>query len=163
MAEMEYNLKNKLQLAILRSVLDYRYLESCREREGGTYGVAVRQSSSVIPNPSAYLKIAFDTDPEKETLLSGIIKEEIDKIIKDGIRDDDFQKAKEALQKSFAESLLENGYWKGQLEHLEKYGWCDNPTYSETLASITKEDIRQTLKTIVDAGNLLEIKMKPDK
>jgi zinc protease len=163
MAEMEYNLKNKLQLAILRSVLDYRYLESCREREGGTYGVAVRQSSSVIPNPSAYLKIAFDTDPEKETLLSGIIKEEIDKIIKDGIRDDDFQKAKESLQKSFAESLLENGYWKGQLEHLEKYGWCDNPTYSETLASITKEDIRQTLKTIVDAGNLLEIKMKPDK
>lgn len=163
MAEMEYNLKNKLQLAILRSVLDYRYLESCREREGGTYGVAVRQSSSVIPNPSAYLKIAFDTDPEKETLLSGIIKEEIDKIIKDGIRDDDFQKAKEALQKSFAESLLENGYWKGQLEHLEKYGWCDNPTYSETLASITKEDIRQTLKTIVDAGNLLEIKMKPEK
>ena len=48
-------------------------------------------------------------------------------------------------------------------KHLEKYGWCDNPTYSETLASITKEDIRQTLKTIVDAGNLLEIKMKPDK
>ena len=125
--------------------------------------MAVRQSMSVVPTSSACLKIAFDTDPEKEALLSKIVKEEIDIIIKDGVRDDDFQKAKEALQKSFAESLLENGYWKGQLEHLEKYGWCDNPTYTETLAKITKEDIRQTLKTIVDAGNLLEIKMKPNK
>lgn len=163
MAEMEYNLKNKLRLAILRSVLDYRYLESCREREGGTYGVAVRQSLSEIPSKTATLKIAFDTDPEKEALLSGIIKEEIDKLLRDGVRADDFQKAKEALQKSFAESLLENGYWSGQIVHLFKYGWCDNQTYSETLASITKEDVRQTLKEIVDAGNLLEVKMKPAK
>lgn len=161
--EMEYDLKNKLQLAILRSILDYRYLESCREREGGTYGVAVRQTLSSVPTPYACLKIAFDTDPDKEELLSKIIKEEIDKILKDGVRADDFQKAKEALQKSFAESLLENGYWNGQLVHLMKYSWCDNLTYSETLAKITSEDIRQTLKRIIDAGNLLEIKMKPNK
>ncbi len=163
MAEMEYNLKNKLQLAILRSVLDYRYLESCREREGGTYGVAVRQTLNVIPKQTVNLKIAFDTDPDKEELLSKIIKEEIDKILKDGVRDDDFQKAKEALQKSFAESILENSYWSGQLGHLSRYGWCDNPTYTETLAKITSEDIRQTLKEIVSAGNLLEIKMTPTK
>ncbi len=163
MAKMEYNLKNKLKLAILRSVLDYRYLESCREREGGTYGVSVRQSLTVVPDTAGYLKIAFDTDPDKEALLSGIIKEEIDKIIKEGVRADDFQKAKEALQKSFSESLLENGYWSGQLVHLSKYGWCDNITYTEVLASITSEDIRQTLKTMMDAGNLLEVKMKPMK
>ncbi|MCQ2189788.1 MAG: insulinase family protein [Paludibacteraceae bacterium] len=163
MTDFDYNLKNKQTLSILRSVLDYRYLESCREKEGGTYGVAVRQNIYTVPDSVAILKIAFDTDPDKEELLSRLIKEEIDKIIAEGPRADDFQKAKEALQKSFAENILENGYWCAQLDHLVRYGWCDNQTYTETLAKITSEDVRLMLKSIMDAGNLLEIKMKPMK
>ena len=40
--DMDYNLRNKITLGIIRDILNIRYLESLREEEGGTYGVRVR-------------------------------------------------------------------------------------------------------------------------
>ena len=46
---MEPTLKNKLQLQVLRAILSNRYLESVREKEGGTYGVNVWTDITQIP------------------------------------------------------------------------------------------------------------------
>ena len=44
--EMKTSIHDNLCLNILRGVLDQRYMTNIREKEGGTYGVAVQPSSS---------------------------------------------------------------------------------------------------------------------
>lgn len=53
-------------MSFLTQSLDKVYLESVREKEGGSYGVSVYGQLSRYPNDDeAFLQIYFDTDPAK--------------------------------------------------------------------------------------------------
>ncbi|MDO9154728.1 MAG: insulinase family protein, partial [Paludibacter sp.] len=76
-ANIPYNLQSRLTLTTLGNILNIRYLESIREKEGGTYGVGVRGSINNIPVDEAVLLMQFDTDAEKQQKLMGIIHSEV--------------------------------------------------------------------------------------
>ena len=98
-AAMPYSWTSALNMEVIGRILDIRYLESIREREGGSYGVGVYGYAATMPVEQAILLIQFDTDPEKETRLLEVIYEEINTILADGPRADDLHKAKESMLK----------------------------------------------------------------
>ena len=66
----EYTLKNDVLMSFLTQSLDKVYLESVREKEGGSYGVSVYGQLSRYPNDDeAFLQIYFDTDPDALPVL----------------------------------------------------------------------------------------------
>ena len=161
-AKMPYSLSAELNMEVIGRVLDMRYLESIREREGGTYGVGVAGYLNRLPVPQATLLMQFDTDPEKETRLMQIIYEEIDTILKDGPLDVDLSKAKESMLKDFEEDLEKNGFWHGTiLPEYYRYDVNYLREYENAVRNITKESVQQTLKQLVDAGNCFEVVMSP--
>ena len=159
--DMPYSLANDLNMEMIGRILSTRYLESIREREGGSYGVGCAGWMNIRPVPSAVLIMQFDTDPEKQTKLMGIIHEEVITIVENGPLAKDLNKEKEAMLKDFEENLEKNGYWLDALDSYYVNGINYIADYKAAVEAITAETVQATLKKLVDAGNMFEVVMLP--
>ncbi len=159
--DMPYTLANDLNMDMIGRILSTRYLESIREREGGSYGVGCAAWMNIYPVPSAVLIMQFDTDPEKQEKLMAIIHEEVMTIVENGPLAKDLNKEKEAMLKDFEENLEKNNYWLNALESYYINGINYIADYKAAVEGITAETVQATLKKLVDAGNMFEVVMLP--
>ena len=160
--DMPYNMANDLNMEIIGRILSTRYLESIREREGGSYGVGTYGYMAILPSPRAGLIMQFDTDPQKQTRLMEIIHEEIQTIIDNGPLATDLQKEKESMLKDYQEDFEKNGYWRTALYMYYMYGENNITDYKPAVEAITAETVQATLKKLVSAGNMFEVVMFPE-
>ena len=160
--DMPYSLANDLNMEIIGRILSTRYLESIREREGGSYGVGTYGNLSILPVPKATLIMQFDTDPQKQERLMQIIHEEIQTIIDNGPLASDLQKEKESMLKDYQEDLEKNKYWRSTLYLYYMYGINNIRDYKPAVEAITAETVQETLKKLVDSGNMFEVVMIPE-
>ena len=159
--DMPYNLANDLNMEMIGRILSTRYLESIREREGGSYGVGCAGRMNRRPVAYAQLIMQFDTDPEKQQKLMGIIHEEVMTIVENGPLDKDLQKEKESMLKDFEEDLEKNSFWNTILNEYYNYNINYVEEYKAAVEAITAETVQATLKKLVDAGNVFEVVMLP--
>ena len=160
--EIPYNLTNDLNMEMIGRILSTRYLESIREREGGSYGVGTYGYVSGLPAPEAGLIMQFDTDPKKQTRLMEIIHEEVQTIIDNGPLAKDLQKEKESMLKDYQENLEKNGYWRNAIYMYYLYGTNEIRDYKAAVEGITAATVQQMLKKLVSAGNMYEVVMFPE-
>lgn len=160
-APMTYNLNNRTMMTAIGNILNMRYLESIREKEGGSYGVGVRGGLMKIPVEEATLMMQFDTDPQKRDRLIGIIHSEVDEIVNNGPRPDDVQKVKENMLKKFSEDVADNRWWSSAIERYYEDNLNLVEGYKTSVEAINPETIQSALKQIVAKGNVVEVKMKP--
>ena len=78
-----------------------------------------------------------------------------------GPRDGDFTKVKEYMNKSYNENLKENSYWLNILDNKYFYGEDNHTQYIDTVNAVTKDDLQNFAKTLLDQGNLKTIVMIP--
>ena len=161
-APISYDVANRTALTAISQVLFSRYLESIREKEGGSYGVRVRGSINNTPNKEAIISMQFDTDPQKQERLIGFIYSEINEIITTGAREDDVQKTKENLLKQYTENLEENGWWRNAIVLYYQNGLNLVTDYKASVEALTPQLIQQTLIEIVKHGNVMEVVMMPE-
>ena len=159
--DMPYTLANDLNMEMIGRILSTRYLESIREREGGSYGVGCAAWMNRHPVPYAQLIMQFDTDPEKQEKLMNIIHEEVMTIVENGPLAKDLNKEKESMLKDFQEDLEKNSYWKSVLSMYYKNGINYITDYKAAVENITAESVQATLKKLVASGNMFEVVMLP--
>ena len=159
--DMPYTLANDLNMEMIGRILSTRYIESIREREGGSYGVGCAGWMNRYPVPYAQLVMQFDTDPEKQEKLIGIIHEEVMTIVENGPLATDLQKEKESMLKDFEEDLEKNSYWDTILSMYYKHNINYITDYKAAVEAITAETVPATLKKLVEAGNVFEVVMLP--
>ena len=160
--DIPYTLANDLNMEIIGRILSTRYLESIREREGGSYGVGTHGYVVALPKPRAGLIMQFDTDPQKQERLMQIIHEEVQTIIANGPLASDLQKEKESMLKDFQEDLEKNTFWRSTLYMYYMYGTNEVRDYKAAVEAITAQTVQATLKKLVDAGNMYEVVMFPE-
>jgi len=160
--DMPYNMATEQNMEMIGRILSTRYLESIREREGGSYGVGTYGFMRILPTPCAGLLMQFDTDPKKQARLMEIIHEEVDTIIANGPLASDLQKEKESMLKDYQENLEKNTYWRQALYMYYLYGQNEIRDYKATVEGITAETVQKTLKKLVEAGNVFEVVMFPE-
>ena len=159
--DMAYTLANDLNMEMIGRILSTRYLESIREREGGSYGVGCAGGMNRHPVPYAQLIMQFDTDPEKQEKLMNIIHEEVNTIVENGPLAKDLNKEKESMLKDFEEDLEKNSYWKSVLSIYYKNDINYITDYKAAVEAITAETVQATLKKLVASGNIFEVVMLP--
>jgi len=160
-AAMPFNISNRVAVTAIGSILNIRYLESIREKEGGSYGVGVRGSMNNTPIDEVTLMMQFDTDPAKQAKLIKIIYAEVDSIVEKGPLADDLQKVKENMLKKYTEDIAQNSWWSGALERYYQDKLNLVTDYKAAVDRLTPEIIKTTLKNIVSQGNVLEVVMRP--
>ena len=159
--DIPYSLANDLNMEMIGRILSTRYLESIREREGGSYGVGCYGTVDIRPVPRARLIMQFDTDPLKQEKLMAIIHEEVDTIVKDGPLANDLAKEKQSMLKDFQEDIEKNNYWSTAIYMYYMYGINYIADYQKAVNAITAETVQSTLRRLVDAGNMFEVVMTP--
>ena len=160
--DMPYSLKNAMNMEIIGRILSTRYLESIREREGGSYGVGTYGYFQAYPVPEAGLLMQFDTDPDKQVRLMEIIHEEVQTIIDNGPLATDLQKEKESMLKDLQEDMEKNNWWISTLEIYYKLGVNRATEYKSVVEGITAETVQETLRKLVNSGNMFEVVMLPE-
>ena len=160
--DLPFTMANDLNMEIIGRILSTRYLESIREREGGSYGVGTYGYSVGLPSPHAGLLMQFDTDPQKQARLMEIIHEEVNTIIENGPLATDLQKEKESMLKDYQEDLEKNSWWRQSIYMLYMYGFNNVRDYKPAVEAISSESVQQTLKKLVSAGNMFEVVMFPE-
>ena len=160
--DIPFTMANDLNMEMIGRILSTRYLESIREREGGSYGVDTYGYVMGLPSPRAGLLMQFDTDPKKQERLMEIIHEEVQTIVANGPLASDLQKEKESMLKDFQEDLEKNTYWRQSLYMYYMYGHNNIRDYKAAVEAITAETVQETLRKLVSAGNVFEVVMFPE-
>lgn len=162
-AKMEYTPEQNMILSVLRDILNLRYTEEIREKEGGTYGVRVSTNSSKFPKAEKSLSMMFDTDPDKARHLKSIIYREMDKIAQNGPTAEDLDKAVKNLQKNREQAKLHNSYWLQALNTYYTYSY--NPAapenYETILEKMTIAQVQKFTQSFLAKADVVDIIFKP--
>ena len=159
--QMPFSLESQTTLSVIGSILNIRYLESIREREGGSYGVGVYGTVNNTPADEALLLMQFDTDPEKQVKLMGIIYQEIEEIIENGPLADDLRKVKENLLKQLDQDLEKNSWWMNTIKFYYEDGVNQLKDYRAIVEGLNADKIQSMLKELYRQGNVIEVVMMP--
>ena len=157
-----YDLSKRLNLQMVGRVLRTRYLESVREREGGSYGVGVSGGMRLVPITEQYLIIQFDTDPERQDRIMQVINEEIETILRNAPLASDVEKERASMLKDYQENLRDNDWWQTALYRYYRYGENEVEQFVQAVEGITQESVREALQSLVDANRRIEVVMLPE-
>ena len=161
--DFPYTMENVIVADLVGRILSTRYLESIREREGGSYGVGCAAWMNSKPVPTTILVMQFDTDPEKQDKLMQIIHQEVQEIIANGPLASDLQKEKESMLKDFKEDLEKNGWWYNTaLPNYYRLGINMIADYEKAVQAVDGAKIQQFLKKLAASGNVFEVVMLPE-
>ena len=161
--EMKYSLYNNFCLSVLQGILDLRYTENIREKEGGTYGVGVSGNASRIPYSSYDLTMQFDCDPDKADHLKSLIYAELDKLQKEAPTQEEMKKVISNMLKGREQSKNHNSYWLSAIVnyYINGVDSTDPKNYEDILNKLTPKDIQKFLKTLMKGADIVDITFRP--
>ena len=157
--KMEYNNRNELLMDAIGQLLRIVYTEKVREDKGGTYSVQVSGDLQHHPDDEALLRIAFQTDPQKYNDLIPIVYKELEKMATEGPSQQDLDKVKAYELKVYNQVLRMNNYWEYVL-YTDLYNGIDVDTdFRYIVENMTCDDIRTTLRNLLNQNNCIEVTM----
>ena len=127
MTNIEYRNSLKLKpvenlaIDVIRFALSNRYHEIIREDEGGAYGVNVGAAYENAPKPAQMISVNFQSNTEKGDQMRAIVHEQIDKLIAEGVSEDDVNDMILMMKKGRAGVLENRGntHWQEALRYYE--------------------------------------------
>ena len=158
-APMEYNMKNDVLVDFLDQVMDMMYTQTVREDEGGAYSVGVSGGLRPYPEEEAMFTITLPTAPEKRAYMTEIIYKGVEDIINNGPKEEDVQKVKEYLNRTYTENLKKNGYWSSIIQNKVRRNLDFHTGYLEFVNSVTPADVQAMAKKVFQSGNRIEVGM----
>jgi len=161
---VDYNRENIVCHNILGDILNIRFIESFREKEGGVYTISVNARDSRKPSPKLNMDISFSCDPKNAEHLNNLVYKELEQIQKK-VEQSDLDKVVQNLKKSRPSMIKANSYWMATLEAYYNYG--ENmmaPQYFDAiLDKVTTDDIKKAAKDFLTNPNMLDIIFLPKK
>lgn len=158
-----YSEEKKIYLYIIGQILNKRYMEEIREKEGGTYGVSVRTNFKENPYQEARLTLRFDCDHEKADKLKNIALNEIQQLIAGNISDDILNDVKKNLIKERTESAEKLNYWYDKVYDyaLKNEVLMTKDEFIQFTENVNKQDIINKAQELLEDASKVEIIMKP--
>ncbi|MBO7317150.1 MAG: insulinase family protein, partial [Bacteroidales bacterium] len=154
----DYNLRKDIMMDIFSQIMDIVYTETIREQEGGTYGVGTSASINNLNDEWMFL-FGFDTNVEKQEYLKNRAKEELMKVVKNGVSAEKFNKVKEYMLKQYDNNQRENSYWNEVLTNRVFHNNIETG-YKQALESISTRELNIFLRSLfLDNENLVEVVM----
>lgn len=157
--EMKYNLKDSYVISLLGNILTTRYLKTIREEAGGTYSVGASGSATREPYNNYNMFMSFECDPEKAEELKPLLYQEIDRVMEEGVTQDELDKVVKNTLKEAEQSKPHNAYWLSTLVTYYKTGInMNDPKNLENLvSSITPKDLQHFAKKFFPKADVIDI------
>jgi len=162
--ESKNNRENIVYHTILGDILNIRFIENIREKEGGVYTINVHAGDARIPASKLNMDISFSCDPKNAEHLNDLVYKELEQI-QENVEQSDLDKVVQNLKKTRPSITQSNKYWFAALEAFYNYG--ENmmaPEYFDTiLDKVTTDDIKKAAMDFLKNANTLDIIFLPKK
>lgn len=148
------------------SVLNIKLRERLREDEGGVYGVQVQGDVERWPKEEYSILIFFNAEPGEVDNLVEITKEEIQKLIDNGVSDIDITKVSETQRQERVKGLKENRFWSGYLQSAYRNNL--NPTriqqveYDKLVDNLNSDAVQAMAKKVLNLDKVAQFILKPE-
>lgn len=161
--DMKYSVYNNICNNILEGILDLRYTENIREKEGGTYGVSVQSASTREPYSSYGMTMSFDCDPDKAEHLKSLVYAEIEKIMQETPTQEEFNKVVSNIKKNHEQAKPHNSYWMSVIYsyYVSGINSADPKNFEGILNKLTPKDIQKFANSLFKDANVVDIIFKP--
>lgn len=161
-AEAKYSRETVVHHTILGSVLNLRYNENIREKEGGTYGVRVMPGATLIPKTNLSLDITFDCDPQKVDYLKTLVYQELDNIQKKVLQSD-LDKVVLNMKKNSENGRENNSYWMTALEwyYNSNENMLKPSFFDEIINTVTTKDIEKAAAKFLKKADIMDVIIVP--
>ena len=160
-AYMPVTTKTNVTLSVAKYILDMIYTKTIREQEGGTYGVGVAMAGHRSPQERALIQVQFDTNPEQSAQLCESARKQLYAFAENGPTAEEMTIAIENLKKNIPESRISNNYWMSVLSTWDEHGIDYDSEYEAAVGSVSAEDVKALLKSILEQNNFIELKSMP--
>ena len=153
--------EEELAIDVIREVLSNRYREIIREDEGGAYGVNVGAAYNQRPEPTQALTVNFQTNTEKGDRMRAIVHEQIDKLVAEGVSEEDVEDMVLMMKKGRA-SMLENrgnAHWQEALRYYAETGEdIDSPKlFEKPIEKLNAKLVLDVAKKFFGSATLTDI------
>lgn len=161
--EMPYTKSNEIYTDALGDILQLRVTETVREAEGGAYSPRASAYFSREPKSQAFVSFRFDCNPDMADKLVDIVNGELRKIANGDINDDDLNKTRTNFIKEREQAKDKNGYDMQVLTSYFRYNenMNDPKNFENIVNMMTKKDIQDIAKQVLEGGKSYEVVFKP--
>ena len=115
------------------------------------------------PIERAYVQVYFDTNPEAAAKLTELAVKGLNDLAQNGPTPEQMNMAVENLKKNIPESRISNSYWRNALDNWYQFGINSDAEYEEAVNTITAEDVKAVLQSILAQGNMTQLTSVPKK
>lgn len=137
--------ETNMAMNVVKDVLQLRYTEEIREKEGGTYGIGVAAQNLKYPRNEKMLRVSFDTDPGKAAHLKSIVYRETKKLAETGPEAEELNKVIKNVLKDREQVKPNNSYWMNILVdyYLNGVNFDLPANYEEIIRGMSIKDVRK--------------------
>ena len=167
MTNIEYRNSLKLKpvenlaIDVIRFALSNRYHEIIREDEGGAYGVNVGAAYENAPKPAQMISVNFQSNTEKGDQMRAIVHEQIDKLIAEGVSEDDVNDMILMMKKGRAGVLENRGntHWQEALRYYVQTGKdLDSPDlFEKPLEKLNPKIVQEVARKFFATAECIDI------
>ncbi|MBD5327503.1 MAG: insulinase family protein [Bacteroides sp.] len=159
-ATMPFNSMNAKLSSIAGQILSARLLKTVREEMGAVYSLGAYGDLASAVGLNSQLLTSFPMNPEKQTEVFDAIHKEFEAMAQE-ITDEELNKVKEFLVKSYVERREQNSAWAGYISSWTLTG-SDNFTNAvEEVNSVTPEMVKNFVKEMNVQGNYRVVTLNP--
>jgi len=149
---------------ILGQVMSIRLRELLREDLGGVYGVSAGGSISRTPRQERIFGVSFGCAPERVDALVKATFEELAKVAKNGVPDEQLEKVRAGFVRERETELRTNSFWVGQLLQSAFYG--DDPSVvldpTNVTRRMTSANVQAAAKRALDPKQYFQAVLMPE-
>jgi zinc protease len=128
----------------LGSLLNIRYNDILREELSGVYGFSLNISLMKVPFEHFEITLYIPCSPDNTNKLTQAALNEIRRIQKEGVSDEDVKKVREALRRQKEKEMKENGPWISNLVDVYLNNDPGRITkYQERIDQISSDELRK--------------------
>ncbi|MDR1274095.1 MAG: insulinase family protein [Odoribacteraceae bacterium] len=161
--DMKVNIARGIYLDILKDILQLRYTENVREKEGGTYGVQVSASAIDKPYSQCSVTMMFDCDPDRADHLKSLIYAELEKMAKEGPTAEELSKVTANILKNSEQGKPHNSYWMSVLRtyHVDGVNIDDPKNFEDIVRKARPKDIQSLAKSLFNGSDVIDVTFIP--
>ena len=163
-AKNKKNLKDELATSILGQAMQMTYTKVIREEMSASYGVGA--SVSHYDGHDGKWRYQFGVEgnvkPDMYDTCLVVIRQELEKVAKEGVPAEYMQRVKEYMQKSFHEQQNKNNAWLSYLQTYNRFGIDVNKEFLPTLEKISQNDLKRIAKALLKSKNEITVVMLPE-
>ena len=158
-----YTIENDIIAEFTQAVLRTMLLEKVREDEGAAYSPSGSSSISFSGNKViTQAGVSCNYNPDKKDVVLGILREALKDVASGNFSDDILVKTKEKMTKDYDTGLKDNDFWVSIISNYIDHNIDYISNYKEIVNKVTKDQICNFAKQLLNNNNCIEVTMVPE-